>query len=133
MEPPGPAFGRPDGKLRVIRGGGAGWRGFPRTTCRKTGTPCGLQGCRNKTADEQEDDQQGQPDNEGQDEANNEFREALPDFGHARPILRRIDVLSPDIAKHEGPDTDENVDENFYRGGDAKDPAGLIADAFGRR
>src|SRR5262245_29937193 len=41
-------------------------------------------------------------------------------------------MVGPDIAEHEGPDADENVDEHFHRGGGAEDPARLIGHALRR-
>src|SRR2546430_16930772 len=42
-------------------------------------------------------------------------------------------MVGPDIAEHEGPDADENVDEHFHRGGGAEDPARLVVHALARR
>ena len=41
-------------------------------------------------------------------------------------------MVGPDVAEHEGPDADENVDEYFDRRRGAQNPARLVVDAFGR-
>lgn len=76
-------------------------------------------------------------DDQGQDEADDEFREAFPDFpfgnlaspgcdGYPRVIEM---VNGPDDSQDEGPDADENVDEDLGRRRSHEDPAFLVIDA----
>ena len=45
---------------------------------------------------------------------------------------RDVDVIGPDVAEHEGPDADEDVDEHLDGRRGAENPARLIVDALGR-
>jgi hypothetical protein len=49
----------------------------------------------------------------------------------ARLVGCPVDVIGPDVAEHEGPDADEDVDEHLDRRGRAENPASLIFDALG--
>src|SRR4029079_7282816 len=60
-----------------------------------------------------------------------ELWETFPDFASPRlPSTRRVNVIGPDVAQHEGPDADEDVDEHLDRGGGAEHPTGLILHAL---
>src|SRR5215471_18790851 len=63
-------------------------------------------------------------DGERDHEADDEFREALPDFQGACLVLiaRDVDVVGPDVAEHERPDADKDVDEDLDGRGGAENP-----------
>src|SRR6478672_2468380 len=68
---------------------------------------------------------------EGDDEADDELRKTLPDLMRLGRFASGVDVVGPDVAQHEGPDPDEDVDEYLDRRGGAEDPAGLILHTLG--
>ena len=78
-------------------------------------------------------ERQSQRNGESGEEAEDEFREPLPDFADLRLLaaLGGVNVIGPDIGEDEGPDANENIDENFHRRGRGENPAGLIMDALG--